>query len=328
MTFQILSLSGGGFFGLYTVTVLAELEKQLGRPIAQAFDLLAGTSVGGIIALGLAAEVSVASMKEAFERNGTRIFSDRRVPRTKREVAFDYLRFLCRPKYASSPLRDTIVQILGEDQKIGQLKHPVIIPAVNLTKGSPQLFKTPHHQNFKRDLHLKVVDVALATSAAPTYFPIAQIGDELFADGGLYSNSPDLLALHEALYFFEVPETEIRILSIGTTTAKFSFAHEDGLNFGVLQWAKEQRLVNVIISTQQQIVDYQLQHRLKDRYFRIDEQQSKIQERALALDVATPEAQKTIRGLAMSSVQRVINDERLNKMLNHVAAPPRFYDAI
>ena len=75
MAFQILCLSGGGYLGLYTASVLAELENQLGGPIAAYFDLLAGTSVGGIIALGLAAETPASDIKESFESNGSRIFS-------------------------------------------------------------------------------------------------------------------------------------------------------------------------------------------------------------------------------------------------------------
>ena len=77
MAFQILSLSGGGFLGLYTITVLAELEKQIGRYIASSFDLLAGTSVGGIIALGLAAEHPAEKIKSSLELNGIQIFSNR-----------------------------------------------------------------------------------------------------------------------------------------------------------------------------------------------------------------------------------------------------------
>ena len=92
MSFQILSLSGGGFLGLYTVSVLAELERQVRRPIASCFDLLAGTSVGGIIALGLAAERPASDIKHAFESYGTRIFSDRPAPTTWLENLCDFWR--------------------------------------------------------------------------------------------------------------------------------------------------------------------------------------------------------------------------------------------
>jgi uncharacterized protein len=236
MPFHILSLSGGGYFGLYSVSVLAGIEEKVGRPVARCFDLMAGTSVGGIIALGLAAEVSAAEIKSAFERNGTAIFSDRPAPTTWSGTLRDFGRYLRKPKYRPDALRRTIVELVGEETRIGGLKHPVIVPAVNLTKGRPQVFKTPHNIDFCSDLHLKVVDVALATSAAPTYFPVAEIGDALYADGGLYANSPDLLALHEAEHFSirrcrtfissALAQRRRSFLSLTPTGA--SLAHSDG----------------------------------------------------------------------------------------------------
>ena len=313
--FYILSLSGGGYLGLYTIAVLAALEEASGVPIARRFDLIAGTSVGGIIALGLAAEVPAAQIKEAFERDGTSIFSERPATRGKLGALRDLARYWCKPKYSSDPLRQTVAGIVGAQTRIGDLKHPVIVPAVNLTKGGPQLFKTPHHPDFSHDLKLQVTDVALATAAAPTYFPVAEIGNSLFADGGLYANSPDLLAVHEAETFFERSEKDIHLLSIGTTTSQFSFSHANGRQLGAFAWMSEQRLVSVIIAAQQ-------------HYLRIDALQSKEQERDLALDIATPSARSTIKGLAEASVQSNINNPRLRGFLSYLAPPSRFFHSI
>lgn len=323
--FHILSLSGGGYLGLYTASVLAGIEEAAGRPLACCFELLAGTSVGGIIALGLAAEIPAARIKSAFEHNGLAIFSERAAPATWWGTVRDLARFVGKPKYQAEALRRTIVELVGEETRIGDLKHPVIVPAVNLTKGRPQVFKTPHHVNFSTDLHLKVVDVALATSAAPTYFPIAEIGDALYADGGLYANSPDLLAVHEAEQFFQVLVSGVHLLSIGTTTSQFSFAHAHGRQLGSFGWWREQRLVNVMLASQQHSVNYMMTHRLGDRYLRLDADQSKEQERHLALDVATEAAQKTIRGLAAATVQSNINDPRLRAFIDHIGRSPVFY---
>lgn len=321
--FQILSLSGGGYLGLYTITVLAELEHRIGRPIASCFDLLAGTSIGGILALGLAAEKSADDIKASFENNGAAIFSNRPAPATRIAELVDFFRSFLFAKYHNETLRDTVVQILGNDTCLGNLNHPVVIPTVNLTKGKPQIFKTDHHPTFQVDHKRRAVDVALATSAAPTYFPIAAIGDELFVDGGLYANSPDLIALHEAEHFFQKSIGDVFVVSVGTTTSKFSFSHTRGLNLGSLAWGR--LLPQTLLSAQQLAVSYILQHKLGNRYVRIDVEQSKEQERDLGLDVATEAAQKTIRGLASATVQEMLNNPTLNEILSREAPPPVFY---
>jgi patatin-like phospholipase/acyl hydrolase len=325
MPFQILSLSGGGYLGLYTAAVLAEIEDRIKAPLASRFDLIAGTSVGGIIALGIANEVKAADIKKAFEDNGTAIFSARKPPNTWVGKFHDFLRCLLKPKYDPGALRRTITAIIGADTTLGDLKHPCIIPTVCLTKGGPQIFKTDHHPDFSRDLRLKAVDVALATSAAPIYFPIAEIADGLYADGGLYANSPDFIAIHEAEHFLGVGLADIRVLSIGTTTSKFSFAHGSGTQFGLLKWTMGQRLVQATLSSQQQIVDQVTRHRLGRRYVRLDAEQSREQEQSLSLDTAHPDAQKTIRAMAAVTAQAAFVNPDLTSILSHISSPPNFY---
>lgn len=231
--FQILSLSGGGFLGLYTVTVIAELEKELGHPIARCFDLIAGTSVGGIIALGLSKEIPATEIKSAFERHGPLIFSSRPAPSGALASMFDLARFAAKPKYDGKQLRKTVEEIVGPKALIRDLSHRTIIPTVNVTKGQVQVFKTSHHPSFSRDLKLRLVDVAMATSAAPTYFPLAEIDDSLFVDGGLYANAPDLIALHEAQHFLEVDLEDVHILSIPKgCDIEFRLANTGSLPFG------------------------------------------------------------------------------------------------
>jgi len=325
MPFQILCLSGGGFLGLYTATIVAALENEFGKPLAKHFDLIAGTSIGGIIALGLANEIPGLAIKSAFETNGTEIFSSRAAPKGTIGRGVDLCRSLLSSKYDNAALRATVAGIIGEKTLIGHLRHPCLVPAVNLSKGGPQVFKTDHHPNFRMDLHLRAVDVAMATSAAPTYFPVAQINDSLYADGGLYANSPDLLALHEAEHFFDAKLEDVNVLSIGTTTSKFSFSHGSKRSFGLLDWASGARLVQTMISSQQQLADFMLKHRLGDRYVRLDVQQSREQEKSLSLDTATPQVQQTIRALATATIQAGLNDPRLRVMFEHSAAMPRFY---
>lgn len=325
MSFQILSLSGGGYLGLYSAAVLAELEAAAGCPIAESFDLIAGTSVGGIIALGLAAGAPAATIRDAFLEHGADIFSDRPPPRTGISEKLELLSNANSAKYRQRPLRDTVEAIVGAEKTMGELGTRVIIPAVNLTKGQPQVFKTAHHSTFVRDWKLKIVDVALATSAAPTYFPIHRIGGEMFADGGLYANSPDQLALHEAEHFLEQASGEIRMLSIGTTTSKFSFSSAVGEDLGWMGWMGGQRLTSTMIASQQLSVDYMMRHRLGAAYLRIDQIQSKEQERQLRLDTASAAAKNDLLGLAEASAREILPNPTLREMLAHRAAPARFY---
>lgn len=315
MSFQILCLSGGGYLGLYSSAVLAAIEE---------VDLIAGTSVGGIIALGLTSGATAAQIRDVFLQRGAEIFSDKPPPSALGEK-IDLLQSATSARYRQRPLRDTIEEIVCADRTIGDLRKRVIIPALNLTKGQPQVFKTAHHPTFVRDWRLKVADVALATAAAPTYFPIHRIGGEMFADGGLYANSPDQLALHEAEHFLEQPVEEVSILSIGTTTAKFSFSSAIGEDLGWMGWMSGQRLTSAMIASQQLSVDYIMQHRLGDAYLRIDEIQSKEQERQLRLDTASPAAKQDLLGLAEASARKHLPNPSLQRMLAHNAPEAAFY---
>ncbi|MDB6147563.1 MAG: hypothetical protein JWO45_1227 [Spartobacteria bacterium] len=322
MPFQILALSGGGYLGLYTAELLARLEQKAGRPLASCFDLVSGTSVGGILAIGLVLETGTEKMRDKFEREGEKIFSHRGRPRFG---LWDARRSFCRAKYDGKQLRAAVTDLIGGETKIGDAKHRLLVPAVNLTKGSVQMFKTGHHPNFKTDPHRNAVDVAMATSAAPTYFPLAESGYEQFADGGLVANAPDMCALHEATHFLDQDVNDVSILSIGTTSTGFSIKRSLGRNLGSWKWMSRGRLFSTMISAQQQLVEYILGHDLKDRYFRIDVHQSPEQQADLGLDVADRSARETLLGLAEGSFQRISTDDRLDKILSHSAAKPKFF---
>lgn len=329
MVFQILSLSGGGFLGLYTASVLAEIEQRTGRPLANSFDLIAGTSVGGIIGLGLSAGCSAAEIKQAFLDEGDKIFSPKRPTSNFLISSARILLGLPKSRYDPTPLRSIIERIVGTDTRMSDLRRPTIIPAVNLTKGGPKVFKTGHHPRFITDWQLKVVDVALATSAAPTYFPIHQIGAELFADGGMFANSPDLIALHEAETVLDVKREDVRVLSVGTTTTAFAFAFSAsvGLRLGSYGWMKNERLPSVMIGSQQALTDDMMRHVIADRYVRIDRAQPPDQQAELALDCASPIAKRDLQSAAASSIADISSNQMLRDMLDHVAPEFTFINA-
>lgn len=323
--FQILALSGGGYLGLYAAEILARLEERAGRPIGSCFDLIAGTSVGGILAAGVSLEVPSRQMRDLFIQRGQEIFSGRARPKTG---WLDFGRSLFGPKYDGTALRSVVTEIIGEQTTLAACKHRLIIPAVNMTKGSVQMFKTGHHPDFTLDPKRRLVDVVMATSAAPTYFPLAEIENAHYADGGLVANAPDQCALHEATHFLKQDRRQISILSIGTTSTGFSLKRSLGRDLGSAKWMLKGRLLRTIVSSQQQLVDYMLRHQLGERYLRIDATQSEEQQADLALDVAHANAQGTLLGLAEGSFQKVAADHRLRQFLSHTPDPPQFPGAL
>lgn len=314
--FQSLALTGGGFRGLFTARALQVIEEKLGTPIGRRFDLTCGTSIGGIVALAVAFEVPMKQVVDVFEADGESIFPSHEPPTSKLGKGYDLFKHMNRPRYSSEPLRAAITKLIGADAILGDALHPVAIPAVNVTQGKPQVFKTRHKAEWDRDWRFKAVDVALATSAAPTFFELAVVDGNLYADGGLFANAPDLLAIHEAEHFFNVSVESQRVLSVGTTTKSYSVSFAAGRQFGIEDWMEDQRLFSVTISSQQQFVEQLVTHRLGDRYFRIDHEPSQEQAKDLGLDVASDVAKKTLIALATKATTDVLGT-RLVPYLSH-----------
>lgn len=318
--FQILSLSGGGYRGLYTAAVLAAIEKHSKQPIGSLFEVIAGTSIGGIVALAAAFEVEMEKVVKVFETDGPTIFPQR--------PAGNFLKkcrnFICdfsRPLYSPEPLRKVLEALFGKNVKLSSAKHPVLIPSINLTQGTPQVFKTRHHENFVRDWQLDLVDIALATSAAPTFFPPARLANSLYADGGLVANSPDLVAFHEATHFLGIPHNKIWMLSIGTTTSKYSVPDLPQNSYGIRFWIADQehRLPNILISAQQQLAEQITAHILRDRYLRIDTMPSHEQAPHLGLDRVTPTATTTLRALGEKAGTDALGTTYMQEIVGHTA---------
>ena len=314
--FQALALTGGGFRGLFAAQALQCMEEHIGHPVGRHFDISCGTSIGGIVALAVAFEVPMKKVVDVFTEHGGTIFPPHTPPEGKWQVGCDLFRYRNRPRYSSSPLRQAIASLIPEDAILGDALHPVAIPAVNVTEGRPQVFKTRHKQEWHRDWKLKAIDVALATSAAPTFFELAEISGSLYSDGGLFANAPDMIAFHEAEHYFDVPVDAVRILSIGTTTKSYSISFNAGREFGVADWMQDARLFSVMISAQQQFVDQLMTHRLGDRYLRLDKEPSQEQASDLGLDIATPVAIKTLKALATKATTDLIGN-RLDSYLAH-----------
>lgn len=299
---RILSLAGGGYLGLFTAVVLAELEARLGEPLGRRFDLIAGTSVGGILAVGLAYELPMQSIVDIFVRQGSSVFSARPLPTGAVARMLDLGRSVLGPKYDGEALRRALAGEL-DARTLAEARHHLVVPAVNVTRSLTKVFKTPHAAASRGDEGVRAVDVAMATSAAPAYFPAVRIGDSLYADGGMFAVAPDLVALHEAEHFMKVNASRVRMLSMGTATAGYQPAGGAESDDGAVGWLSDGRLLLTLISVQQQHVQAMMEDRLGERYLRID---APWPSRAgLGIDVATPATARVLTRLAREALAAV-----------------------
>lgn len=304
--FQVLCLSGGGYLGLFSARVLAAFEQRIGAPIHTRFDLIAGTSAGGLIALGLAGGQSAAHIADLMEDRGRAIFPP---PRSGRMLGT--VRGLFRPKYDGIALRAAVQSIVG-DGVLKPGRPQVMVPAVSLTTGSTVLFRSaaPPAPD------LKLADIAMATAAAPLYFPTASVGAGRYTDGGLAANAPDLLALLHAESELGIAREVIRVMSVGTTMRPIGLPAGGNPNKGVLAWMSNLFLVDLAMSCQMNLVQDMMRLLLGEQhYLRIDAVVSRAQAGLLKLDNASGDATGTLNALAAHAARDALERPAVQLML-------------
>ena len=231
--FRILSIDGGGILGILPCMILAEIEKRFldGVPIGKHFDMITGTSTGGIIALGLGQGKSAQEMSKLYTERGRRIFPGNFLVRRLRRLAG----WAFTP-YRRGNLENELRREFG-DALFGSATVPTCIPSFEGRYGEPYIFKTPHHPDYKMDQHEKLVDIGLSTAAAPTYFPAVKRNGHVFTDGGIWANNPAMVGVVDALTCFDIDRTQIRLLSLGCgqSVYRLRWWHHVG---GRLIWAK------------------------------------------------------------------------------------------
>jgi uncharacterized protein len=255
--FQVLSLDGGGIRGIFSAALLAGLEKDLGRPVLDHFDLVVGTSTGGLIALALGAGLAPGEVVDLYVSEMRTIFPG---PRRLRSI-----RHLVRPKYRPGGLERLLRSVLGES------RVPLVIPSFDLGENRVYLFKTPHHKDLKRDWQVPLWQVAAATTAAPTFFPAFSLLEDhvRLVDGGVWANNPAMVGVVEAVSLFAQPLRTIRVLSVGTT-ADPRTRKRNLDNGGLLQWIRSPNVVDVLLTGQSVGAFAQVQHLIGDNAQRLD----------------------------------------------------------
>jgi predicted acylesterase/phospholipase RssA len=222
---RILTIDGGGLKGAMPAAFIAEMEAISGQRVVDNFDLIAGTSTGGIIALGLAAGLTGAEILDFYLTRGPRIFDQepgegvlaavigviRRAARSARQLGT--------AKYDSEILRQELGAVLG-DRRIGDALTRIVVPAYDSANGGLYVFKTAHHERLAVDWRVPMVEAALATAAAPTYLPAHSFaGAAHLLDGGVWANNPMGVAALEGATVLGWDMTQARLLSLGCTSS-------------------------------------------------------------------------------------------------------------
>ena len=264
-SYRILSLDGGGIRGLLMAILLERLEQAQPGWLAQ-IDLFAGTSTGGLLALGLAAGRTPTEARRLYEQNGKKVFAD-----TKQDDVGD-LGKLAGAEYDNKQLKEILLTEFG-DLTLGDLTRKVLISSFDLDNEpqEPCQVRTwqarffHNYPGLDSDADQLVVDVALRTSAAPAYFPTYQG----YIDGGIVANNPSVCALAQALHLPTGGQMleDIVLLSAGTG-ANPRFLAGESKDWGVIQWATV--LVNLVMEGSVGLADYQCQQLLGERYLRIN----------------------------------------------------------
>ncbi|MBU4585137.1 MAG: patatin-like phospholipase family protein [Proteobacteria bacterium] len=230
--FRILALDGGGLRGTFTAAVLAKWDDMIksggGNHLVKHFDLVAGTSTGAILAIGLGLGLTPAEMLSFYRTQGPKIF-----PKNRK------LRHWLKSKHESQTLRETLQSVFGDRILTQDSICRLVLPTVRANHGEAEAIVTAHCPDRTAFTTISAVDAALASSAAPTYFDEAIVDNaisvESYLDGGIWANNPVLPAIAEAVRHLKIPLDRIDVLSIGTMCNETDFT--ESLGKGKVGWA-------------------------------------------------------------------------------------------
>ena len=292
--YKILSIDGGGIRGVIPAMLLIEIEKRTGKPACRLFDLIAGTSTGGILAAGLAAprnsgpgndanepKFSAASLLELYERRGKEIFARSFWDR------FSSVGGLADEKYPSENIERVLEEYFG-DITLKDVLTDILVTSYEIEERKPYFFKRSKAKEEPDQRNHFLRDLARATSAAPTYFEpadVSTVGGKQYrylVDGGVFANNPALCAYAEAISIGKSRD-DILLVSLGTGEATRPIDYDKAKDWGVIGWVRP--VIDVMMDGVADAVDYQLRQMLgqQDRYYRFN---TKLQEALDDMDAA------------------------------------------
>jgi patatin-like phospholipase/acyl hydrolase len=284
---RVLAIDGGGIRGLIPALVLTELERRAGRRVFEMFDLIAGTSTGGILACALCAPdpLPASELVALYEDEGPNIFSRSLFQRIKSADG------LLDEKYDDAALDRALERFLGH-KRLAETRPNLIVPAYDTALPGPYFFKTSKAQATPETDDFPLSLVARATSAAPTYFEPLEAGERALVDGGVFAVNPAMSAFAEVLK--EVDAREVVLLSLGTGQRTNKRSFDEIKDWGLAKWARP--ILDVVFDGVSDAVDYQLDHVLSaERYWRL---QTELTRASDDMDDATEDNLAKLRGHA------------------------------
>ncbi|MEW8003568.1 MAG: CBASS cGAMP-activated phospholipase [Candidatus Thiodiazotropha sp.] len=284
---QVITLSGGGYRGLFTARVLAALEESTGKPLYKTTNLFVGTSIGGILACGLACKIPAKTLLSELIQRGPRIFPYK--------CASNIQRFFG-ALYESSILEEEVRKVFGKwaDRPLIEVPTPVVLTAVD--EATARTFYL-HNVGLGLTKGPTVIEALMATSAAPTYFGTQLYQDKILVDGGIGANTPEAIAI-ELLASYRKNLDRVTILSIGTAGGCETPPRIKPHNSGIYSWLKKRELINLMFSAQEGISTKLAETLLGDRYLRIDQ--------APTVKIELDDASKETRELLVSLAEQAI----------------------
>jgi len=241
-TFKILSIDGGGIRGSIPALLMAEIERRTRQPISQSFDLIAGTSTGGVLALGLVVpgeddqpRYTASECIAFYEEEGPRIF-ERSLWRAAASLAS-----LRDEKYPSEPVEAALAKYFG-DTMLSEALTDVLITSYDIERRIPWFFRSSRARE-RPDYNFPMKAVARATSAAPTYFEAARVethdGSNYYPliDGAVFANNPTMCAYIDAVQRYPGYDDYL-VVSLGTGEYTRRFPYDEAKDWGLIGWVR------------------------------------------------------------------------------------------
>jgi uncharacterized protein len=293
---RILAIDGGGIRGLIPALVLTELESRAHRQVFELFDLIAGTSTGGILACALCAPgaLPASELVKLYEDEGPNIFSRSLFQRIRSADG------LLDEKYDDAALDRALERFLA-NKRLKESKPNLIVPSYDTNLPGPYFFKTTDAQASPAD-DFPLSLVARATAAAPTYFEPVESGEKALVDGGVFAANPAMCALAEALN--TVSPKDVVLVSLGTGERTHQRDFDEVKDWGLVNWARP--ILDVVFDGASDAANYQLKRVLPaDRYWRLQVELTMASDH---LDDATEGNLAKLRGHADELIQTRSDD--------------------